>query len=217
MRNARRYDHYDTTGPKVFAGEFAAHDRPGEDGRRKNNWFSALTEAAFMTGIERNAGIVRMASYAPLLAHVDAWQWSPNLIWFNNLVSFGTPNYYVQQLFSTHKGSFVIPALMDNAVLAGQDSLYASATIDDKTNEIIIKLVNANPVERTVRFDIATRTGIDKRARVTSLTSSDWQAENTVEEPLKIAPVNKELMVTSKKFLYTAAPGSMNVIRIKRK
>ena len=170
-----------------------------------------------MTGIERNAGIVRMASYAPLLAHVDAWQWSPNLIWFNNLVSFGTPNYYVQQLFSTHKGSFVIPALMENAVLAGQDSLYASATIDDKTNEIIIKLVNANPVERTVRFDIATRTGIDKRARVTSLTSSDWQAENTVEEPLKIAPVNKELMVTSKKFLYTAAPGSMNVIRIKRK
>ena len=106
---------------------------------------------------------------------------------------------------------------MENAVLAGQDSLYASATIDDKTNEIIIKLVNANPVERTVRFDIATRTGIDKRARVTSLTSSDWQAENTVEEPLKIAPVNKELMVTSKKFLYTAAPGSMNVIRIKRK
>jgi hypothetical protein len=62
---------------------------------RPNNWEAALAEAAFMTGLERNADLVVMASYAPLFGHVDAWQWSPNLIWFDNLRSFGTPSYYV--------------------------------------------------------------------------------------------------------------------------
>jgi alpha-N-arabinofuranosidase len=61
-----------------------------------SNWECALSEAAFMTGLARNADVVRMASYAPLFAHVDAWQWTPDLIWFDNLRSYGTPNYYVQ-------------------------------------------------------------------------------------------------------------------------
>ena len=216
FRNAKRYDNYDTTGPKVFAGEFAAHDRPGEDGRRKNNWLAALSEAAFMTGLERNAQMVKMASYAPLLAHVDAWQWSPNLIWFNNLMSYGSANYYVQQLYATNKGTHVVPALMNNAVVAGQDSLYASATVDSKTNEIIIKFVNANPTQKTVSLNITGNGKLAKTAKVITLSSTDMQAENSVDQPTRIAPLNKEIKVSGKTITYDAEPSSLNVIRIKR-
>lgn len=217
LRNVKRYDAYDTAAPKVFAGEYAAHDRPGEDGRRKNNWLAALSEAAFMTGLERNANVVKMASYAPLLAHTEAWQWSPNLIWFNNLNSFGTANYYVQQLYSVNKGSYVVPALMDNNVVAGQDSLYASATIDARTNELIIKLVNVNPVEKAVTIDIDGFGKVAKKGSVTVLASADLQAENSIEQPERIFPVKKALTVPGKRFAYKAEGSSVSVIRIQRK
>lgn len=215
IRNARRYDNYDTT-IKVFAGEYAAHDRPLEDGRRKNNWLAALSEAAFMTGLERNAAVVKMCSYAPLFAHYDAWQWSPNLIWFNNLTSVATPNYYVQQLYATNKGNYVVPALMNNVAVSGKDSVYATAAIDSKTNEIIIKLVNVNPVSKAISFNISSNGKLAKKASVTTLSCTDMQAENTVNEPTKIAPVNKEMKISGKTFTYEAEPSSMSVIRIKR-
>ena len=100
-----RYDNYDRSGPKVFAGEFAAHIPVKKDGPQSNTWEAALAEAALMTGLEHNGDVVQLASYAPLFAHVDAWQWNPNLIWFDNLRSFGTVNYYVQQAFSTESRS----------------------------------------------------------------------------------------------------------------
>ena len=106
------------------------------------NWQSALAEAAFMTGLERNAEVVNMASYAPLFANVDGWQCPTNLIWMNSLQSYGTPNFYVQKLFSVNKGSQVVIVLQDNSVIAGQDSLYATACIDKPGNELIIKIVN---------------------------------------------------------------------------
>src|SRR5204862_5427670 len=115
----------------------------------KNNWLTAISEAAFMTGLERNAGVVSMASYAPLFAHIDGWQWTPDLIWVDNLRSYGTTDYYVQKLFSTNKGSKVVPITLNNEVIAGQDSLYASASTDIATNELIIKIVNASAKEQS--------------------------------------------------------------------
>jgi alpha-L-arabinofuranosidase len=105
FNNAARYDSYERTGPKIFAGEYAAHSKENPEAESRNNWESALAEAAFMTGLERNADIVQMCSYAPLFAHVDAWQWRPDLIWFDNLSVVATPNYYVQKLFSNNKGN----------------------------------------------------------------------------------------------------------------
>ena len=57
-----------------------------------NDWAAAITEAAFMTGMERNGDVVTMFSDAPLMVNVNAWQWRPEAIWFDNLRSFGTPN-----------------------------------------------------------------------------------------------------------------------------
>lgn len=101
LNNWDRYDNYDRHGPKVFIGEYAS---------KGNTFYNALAEAAFMTGIERNSDIVELAAYAPLLANVDYVNWSPNLIWFDNSRVYGTPNYYVQKLFSHNKGDIVIPS-----------------------------------------------------------------------------------------------------------
>ncbi|HKM17079.1 MAG TPA: alpha-L-arabinofuranosidase C-terminal domain-containing protein, partial [Limnochordia bacterium] len=107
LENWRRYDSYDRSGPKVFIGEYAS---------KGNTFYNALAEAAFMTGIERNGDVVAMASYAPLLANVDYLNWTPDLIWFNNHQVYGTPNYYVQQMFSHNKGDVVIPSTFTGTV-----------------------------------------------------------------------------------------------------
>ena len=89
FENAKRYDNYDPNSSKVFAGEYAAQSDHTVSVDNKNNWLTALSEAAFMTGLERNSDKVYMASYAPLFAHIDAWQWTPDLIWvitFNLMV-----------------------------------------------------------------------------------------------------------------------------------
>jgi alpha-L-arabinofuranosidase len=112
LANAHRYDHYDRNGPKVFFGEYAAQSVAMVSAKNRNNLECALSEAAYLTGLERNADVVRMASYAPLFAHVEGWQWTPNLIWTDNLRVYGTPNYYVQQLFSLNRGDVVLPVTL---------------------------------------------------------------------------------------------------------
>lgn len=107
LTHTDRYDSYDRSGPKVFLGEYAAHV-PNRD----NNLYSSLAEAAFMMGMEKNGDIVEMASYAPLLAKEGATQWEPDMIRFNNLEVFGTPNYYVQKVFSESKGDYFVPTTL---------------------------------------------------------------------------------------------------------
>ncbi|MGW5133510.1 alpha-L-arabinofuranosidase C-terminal domain-containing protein [Streptomyces sp. NPDC004135] len=101
LRHNDRYDSYDRTGPKVFLGEYASQG---------NAWRNGLAEAAFMTGLERNADVVKLASYAPLLANEDYVQWRPDMIWFNNRASWNSANYEVQKLFMTNVGDRVIPS-----------------------------------------------------------------------------------------------------------
>ncbi|WP_298454643.1 alpha-L-arabinofuranosidase C-terminal domain-containing protein [uncultured Cellulomonas sp.] len=104
LSNTHRYDDYDRDGPHVFLGEYAS---------RGNTFWNALAEAAFMTGIERNSDLVELASYAPLLANEDYIQWSPDAIWFDNDEVWGTPNYYVQQLFANNRGDQTVPSDFD--------------------------------------------------------------------------------------------------------
>jgi alpha-L-arabinofuranosidase len=113
LNSTHRYDDYDRNGPKIFMGEYAAQSVDIVSTNNRNNLECALSEAAYMTGLERNAEVVRMASYAPLFAHVAGWQWTPNLIWVDNLRVYGTPNYYVQQLFSLNRGDDVLPVKLD--------------------------------------------------------------------------------------------------------
>lgn len=214
-QNAKRYDNYDRKGPKIFAGEYAAQSVQAVSPDNKNNWKCALAEAAFMTGLERNADVVNMASYAPLFAHVDGWQWTPNLIWFDNLNSFGTPDYYVQKLFSNYKGTNIIPIRQNNEVIAGQDSIYASAVLDKSSNEIVLKIVNTDDREQRRDLVIEGTSSLDKTATAIVLKADRLDDVNSLNEPLRIRPEERQITVKGKMVSLIIAPYSVNIIRIK--
>jgi alpha-N-arabinofuranosidase len=212
--NVGRYDNYPRTGPKVFAGEYAAQSVGIASPDNRNNWECALSEAAFVTGLERNADVVVMSSYAPLFGHVEAWQWTPNMIWFDNLRSYGTPNYYVQKLFSVNRGTTILPVMVDGSPKNGQNNLFASATLDNRAGEVILKLVNADPSSREVRINLAGAVNIKKTGKAFVLSSTDLKAENSLDQPTKVSPVEKPLSIQSSDFAFTLAPSSVTVLRV---
>jgi len=215
LNNAARYDNYERKGPKIFAGEYAAHVKGNAtDGEGMNCWESALAEAAFMTGLERNADIVQMCSYAPLLAHTDAWQWRPDLIWFDNLNSVATPNYYVQQLFSVNKGTDVVGISEAGKPIAGKDSLYASAVTDRNKKELIIKLVNTASTSQTAAIDLKGFQPDKKAGTVQLLYSSNPAAFNKLSALENLKPEVKSIMVNTKKLTYELPASSVTVITI---
>jgi alpha-L-arabinofuranosidase len=211
LKNAGRYDSYDRKGIRVIAGEYAAHGKEGNEPESRNSWYSALSEAAFMTGMERNADIVNMASYAPLLAHVEAWQWRPDLIWFDNLNAIGSPNYYVQKIFSNYKGTQVIPVLLKGKPLTGQDSLYASATFDKNAGKAYIKLVN---VSRSPKYSMITLEGPSFGTDGVWLTlkSEGLNDFNSMSDPQHIFPTGRQIAITGKKLDISMSPISVNVL-----
>ncbi|WP_423146054.1 alpha-L-arabinofuranosidase C-terminal domain-containing protein [Rubrolithibacter danxiaensis] len=213
--NANRYDKYDRNGSKVFAGEYAAQSVAIASPENKNNWKCALAEAAFMTGLERNAEVVTMASYAPLFAHVDGWQWTPDLIWVNNLESYGTPNYYVQKLYSTNKGTHVVPVLWNNQALTGQDGFYASSCIDTSTHELIVKIVNASGKPENPVIEIEGVKKLQSRAILTELRGDDLDAVNSIANPTAVSPKERQIKVTGKELNLSLQPYSFNIIRFK--
>ncbi|MCD8284935.1 MAG: carbohydrate binding domain-containing protein [Prevotellaceae bacterium] len=182
-REWERYDEYDRKGPKVFAGEYACHDK----GKKYNHAGASIYEAAFMTGLERNADVVSMATYAPLFAHVDGWQWRPDAIWFDNLHVVKTASYYVQQMFARNKGTNVLPIANSEFPDKGEDGVLASAVYDKETGEYIVKVVNTCDSTREVSIRLE---GLKNLSRVNTITldCSDYNAENTIEDPNVVVP-----------------------------
>ncbi|TFF33374.1 alpha-L-arabinofuranosidase C-terminal domain-containing protein [Mucilaginibacter psychrotolerans] len=215
LANAARYDNYDRNGPRIFAGEYAAHSTLTTDALKKNNWESALAEAAFMTGLERNADIVIMASYAPLFAHVDGWQWAPDLIWYDNLRAYSTPSYYVQQLFSLNKGTDAVPLLKDGLAVSGKDGAYATASVDKNTRELIIKFVNVTDTAKSLTFNISSGATFQKTASVITLGNYAKDAVNSLDKPKNISPVNSTMAISGKVLNTTIEPNTFKIIRLK--
>ena len=211
--NATRYDNYDRKGPKIFAGEYAAQSVAVVSPENKNSWATALAEAAFMTGLERNADLVQMTSYAPLMAHTEAWQWSPNMIWFNNLQVLPTANYQVQKLFSNNKGTDLLSITRDGKPLTGQDGLYASAVTEKDGTELIVKLVNTESYTRDIQINLPTNS-IKSDANITLLTAKTLETENSFASSDLIKPVVRKEKFENNAATYTAPPYSVSVIRI---
>ena len=215
LSSGTRYDNYDRKGPKVFAGEYACHIA----GKKYNHFRPALLEAACMTGMERNADIVQMATYAPLFAHVDGWQWRPDLIWFDNLESMPTSSYYVQQMFGSNKGTYVVPlTLPDGRPLAGtegQNGMFASATYDSAADQVILKIVNTSDAPQQVRVDVK---GLKKGKSIAGGTTwtlhADNEDENTLGMQDKVKPVAADLDATGKVFQTVIAPATFTVYRL---
>ncbi len=216
LDNANRYDSYDRkSNSKIFAGEYAGQSDHIVSVNNKNNWQTAIAEAAFMTGLERNAAVVQMASYAPLFAHIDGWQWTPNLIWVDNLRSYGTANYQVQKMFSTHKGTQVLSILDKNKRPAiGQDSLYASSVYDQKTNELIIKIVNTLGKPQNTVINLEGSRTPSALAKVLVLKNDRLDASNSLENPFVIAPIEQSIALKGKSISITLAPYSFSTLKV---
>jgi alpha-N-arabinofuranosidase len=215
LENASRYDHYPRNGTRIFGGEYAAQSDKTVSVNNRNNWKTSLAEAAFMTGLERNADVVTMASYAPLFAHVDGWQWTPDLIWVDNLRSYGTADYQVQKLFSLNKGTQEVPILMNNKAVSGQQALYACAALDKTTNEIILKVVNASSKLQNATF-VIDGARLQSKAQVLLLTSENLDQVNSFEHPDAVSPKTIAVTLKNKNLQYVLKPYSVNVIRIKK-
>ena len=210
LDNAKRYDNYDRKGPKVFAGEYACHPK-----NRKNNFESALCEAAFMTGFERNADVVYQCTYAPLFAHVDGWQWKPDLIWFDNLHSVRSVNYYVQQLYGMNVGTNVLSTVENKLPLAGQDGIYASSALDKNKNEIILKIANTSDVAKKVTYIFNGLKTADRKGTQTVLKSDNPDQENTLNNPNAVVPAIREIQITGNTLEVELAPKSFDLFTIR--
>jgi alpha-N-arabinofuranosidase len=214
--NTHRYDNYDRNGPKVFMGEYAAQSDKVVSVKNRNTLECALAEAAYMTGMERNADVVRMASYAPLFANTEAWQWTPDLIWVNSLNIYETPDYYVQQLFCLNRGDEVLPAQLDGIETSpsGIQNIYATATRDQQASEIILKVVNPGDTAQDVQINLAGVKSVVPEA-VEFVLAGSPDGENSMEQPEHIAPVKSAIENAAANFSCEFQPHSLTVLRIK--
>ena len=210
LSQGARYDSYDRKGPKVFAGEYACHAK----GRAWNHFYASLLESAFMTGLERNADIVQMATYAPLFAHAEGWQWRPDLIWYDNLRCCRTVSYYVQQLYSEYRGENVLRLTAGGSPVCGaegQNGLFASAVRDGKL--VYIKVVNTcdEPRDITLDFQGLRKNETMKGVRAVRLTTDNIYEDNTLDSPSGIIPVECPFTSEGRSIGVCAQPYSFTV------
>lgn len=203
IHNQDYYDRYDRTKPKVYLGEYASH-LPG----RPNNIETALTEALYLTSVERNADVVSMTSYAPLLAKENHTQWNPDLIYFNNTEVKPTVGYYTQQMYGQNSGSEYIASTvsLSNSQDAVKKRVGVSVVKDESTGDYIVKLVNLLPVE------------VNARVNLEGISLSDATATKTVltGDPKDKAakPVTSAFELTGEDFPYAMPAYSFTVIHI---
>ena len=203
INNQDFYDRYDRNKAKVYLGEYAAH-LPG----RPNNIETALAEALYLTSVERNADVVTMTSYAPLLAKEGYTQWNPDLIYFNNREVKPTTGYYVQKLYGQNAGNEYLPSkiTLDNRDDQVRKRIAASIVRDSASGDVIVKLVNLLPVEVNTNVDLSGIGAIQSSAKRTVLTGKPADTPLPVEDTMEVA----------EKFDYQLPAYSFTVIRIKK-
>ena len=218
LSQGARYDGYERKGPKVFAGEYACHVQE----KKWNHFEASLLEAAFITTIERNADIVYMSSYAPLFAHIEGWQWRPDLIWFDNLRSFRSCSWYVQKLYTQFSGTNVLKLTdMDGINITGADGqmgLFASSVYDADNGRIYMKVINVSdqPQQIKVNFEGLRKKESLRGVEAVSFHSDDPDAENTLDEPFRIVPQTGTLDFEGKVLETVVAPKTFMVYVIQK-
>lgn len=204
ISNQHRYDKYNRNGAQVYLGEYASWG---------NKLRNAIAEAAYMISLERNGDVVKMASYAPMLAKKGFTQWKTDMIFFDNVHIVLTPNYHVQKLFSVNQGD----TYFSNVILKNEKdtTLAASCVQDSKSGDVILKMVNFGNAIKPMKIRLGSFSLLGTEAEQT-IYSGDAEAENTFENPQHIVPVTSKIGV-SKSFDYQAPPMSLTVIRLKTK
>jgi alpha-N-arabinofuranosidase len=201
------YDKTDRTGPKIFVGEWATRE-----GAPTPNFGSALGDAAWMTGLERNSDIVVMAAYAPLLVNVNpgGMQWETDLIGYDALSSYGSPSYWAQVLFGKYLGTEVVAATLTNA----GPRVFASATRDEKQRKLFVKVVNASSEETALNIALDGVASVGRDTTLISLSGKTPNATNSISHPDAVVPIEHRIKVAGAKFKQSFAPYSINVLEL---
>ena len=148
-----------------------------------------------MTGLERNADVVYMATYAPLFAHKEGWQWRPDMIWFDNLSRYLSSSYYVQKMYAHNKGTNMISVTSNGAPLTGQDGLYASGAYDKDKNAYMVKIVNLSDKPQEVNVDLnkLPKKSVIAGVEIETMTPADQSPEcDTPSIETKSLPVTQD-------------------------
>ncbi len=206
-QNSTHYDSYSRSGPKVFVGEYAvAYDIGPGFAATLNN---ALGEAAWMTGLERNSDIVGMACYAPLFANWNNQDWSPDLIYFNGTQVYGTPSYYVQQMFSLNRGNVVLPT----TVAVSGNPLYVSSSLVQSSGQIIVKVVNFNNSTMSATFNVNGVASVASGATAIQL-SGNASDTNSFASPIHVFPVTNVINNAGTNFTATLPANSLSIFKL---
>lgn len=214
-KSPTHFDSYDRKGPRIFVGEWAAHETafPPWDKRSKGlpatpTLKAAIGDAAWMAAMERNSDLVTMQCYAPLFANVNDYQWRPDLIGYDALRAYGSPSYYALRMFSTHVGDRILPAKFSNCALQGSVTRSMTSGITH------IKIVN--PGTAPVNLDIILKgtTSVLAQAHVQTLSGSPDHT-NSIEQPEKVIPVDSRLDHASHEFAHTIPACSITVLQVK--
>ena len=207
-QNSGMFDSYSRSGPKVFVGEYAvAYSIPPNT--YPATLGNALGEAAWMTGLERNSDLVLMASYAPLFCNVNNPDWYPDLIYFNGTKVFGTPSYYVQQMFSLNRGNYVLPT----RVSVSGNPLSVSSSLVQSNNQIIVKAVNVNSSAMTTTFNFNGLASIAPGATAIQLAGNP-NATNWFGSPPAVFPVTNTVSNAGTNFTVTLPANSLTIFRL---
>jgi alpha-L-arabinofuranosidase len=192
------FDHYDRSKPKLYVGEYADTKDAGQGNLR-----AAIAEAAFMTGLERNADVVAMSSYAPLFVNREWQRWSPNAIVFDNHRAFGTPSYQVQKLFSRNRPDVVVPLEISSPLVgvAGKND-----------HDWIVKVVNPTAAAVVSQLELLGATG---EVEITELTGPSPESENSFESPFLVSPKSVRVPAASLHSSHKFPPYSVTVVRWK--
>ena len=204
--NIHRYDKYDRTGPKVYAGEYAAHEKD-----RRNTLRSALAEAAGCIGFERNGDVVSLSSYAPLLARRGHTQWTPDMIYFNATEVYPSINYQVQRLFGHNGGDTLLPAVVEG--IQPGDHVAFSAVRDSASGDVIVKLVNDEDRAISCAVNLTSAPSGEHRLVATMLTGANADVANEDGKPPVALPVVDESKVGAN-FERVLPAHSLTVLRL---
>jgi alpha-N-arabinofuranosidase len=207
LSDANHYDKTDRSGPKIFVGEWATRE-----GSPTPNLQAALGDAAWMTGMERNADLIIMSCYAPLFVNVNpgGMQWETDLIGYDALTSYGSPSYWAQLLFANHLGTEVVAATLANA----GPRLFTSVTRDEKRRKIFLKVVNATSDEQPLSITLTGAPSVNRSATLITLSGKSPNATNSITNPDVIVPVKHQIQIAGPKFEHSFAAYSINVLEM---
>ena len=146
LNNQHYYDNYDRNAPKVYLGEYSVQARS-----RRSTIESALCEAIHLCNVERNADVVMMTSYAPLLCNTLHRNWDPDMIYFRgNEAPQLTPSYHTQRLFGSYSGNVYVNNSIDATPEVSRR--VVASVVKDSDGHTYVKVVNALPVSTRLKI-----------------------------------------------------------------